>query len=224
MGLRGGAEDRWTSLRLLHFTAAPHHRQGGNECLSPGTGHIGRQRSLLPSKRCYLLLVSCRLATVESLVSVTMTRSRGRDQERRLTVIDTALPAPAPPTWRPDPKRVENHDVDLPLIDMGRIKGRQGLDLDTGRLVEFSISAHITYRGRWSEVARVDTAHEEVHLHVLSRRGLYIYREVLLPITGPHDVDRGWVVGYKRLLTGWELHERMWRRGTPSPSAGRGCP
>jgi hypothetical protein len=138
-------------------------------------------------------------------------------------VIDTALPAQVPRRWHPDPDCIENHDVEVPLLGMGRLVGRQGLDLDTGRLVEFSISAQITYRGRWSEVARVDTAHEEVHLHVRSRRGLYIYREVLFPITGPHDVDRGWVVGDRRLFADWELHERMWRRGTPGPGAGRGC-
>jgi hypothetical protein len=109
---------------------------------------------------------------MESLASVAMTRSRGRDQERRLTVIDAALPASAAFRWSPDPERVENHRVELPLIGMGQIIGRQGLDADTGRLVEFSISAQITYRGKWSEVARVDTAHEDVHLHVRSRRGL----------------------------------------------------
>src|SRR5262249_39912626 len=152
-----------------------------------------------------------------------MTRSRGGGHQRHLAGIDAALPAPTTPRWNPDPERVENYRVELPLIDMGRIIGRQGLDMDTGRLAEFSISAQITYRGRWSEVARVDTAHEEVHLHVRSRRGLYIYREVLFPITGPQDVDKGYEEGERRLLAEWERHERMWRRGIPGQGAGRGC-
>src|SRR5690348_13656274 len=153
-----------------------------------------------------------------------MTRPQGRALERRLTVIEVVKPAPAAPLWSPDPGRVENYRVEIPLLGMGRLVGRQGLDVDSGRLVEFSLSAQVEWGGHWSEVARVDTAHSEVHLHVRSKTGLYIYREVLFPITGPHDVNKGYNEGERRLLAEWEHHERMWRRGTPGPGAGRGCP
>lgn len=152
-----------------------------------------------------------------------MTRSRGRVQiEQHLAVMDTASPDTTT-RWSPDPERVENYHVEMPLIGMGRIIGRQGLDIDSGRLVEFSISAQVEDRGSWSEVARVDTAHSEVHVHVRSRSGLYIARQILLLITGPHDVDHGYNEGERLLLANWEEHERMWRRGTPGPGAGRGC-
>jgi hypothetical protein len=154
-----------------------------------------------------------------------MTKAQGRMQhEKGLVVIGPALPAAPTPRWSPDPERVEDFPVNLPLLGMGRIIGRQGLDMDSGRLVEFSISAQVEYQGAWSEVARVDTAHEEVHLHVRSRNGLYIARSVLCIISGPQDVDKGYEDGERLLLTNWEEHEGMWRRGTPGPGAGRGCP
>src|SRR5690348_14240261 len=72
-----------------------------------------------------------------------MTRPQGRALERRLTVIEVVKPAPAAPLWSPDPGRVENYRVEIPLLGMGRLVGRQGLDVDSGRLVEFSLSAQV---------------------------------------------------------------------------------
>jgi hypothetical protein len=43
--------------------------------------------------------------------------------------------------WSPDPDSVEDWPVLVLLDGLGRIKGRQGLDKETGRLVEFALTA-----------------------------------------------------------------------------------
>lgn len=115
--------------------------------------------------------------------------------------------------WSPDPERVENFPfvVDLPYI--GRIIGRQGLDIDTHRLVEFSMTSQVERSHAWFDVARVDTAHEEVHLHIFNKTGQKIYREVILPIYDPTDVDRGWEMGETNLIANWDEYLRRWRCG-----------
>jgi hypothetical protein len=115
--------------------------------------------------------------------------------------------------WSPDPEMVEDYPVELPLKGLGRIIGRQGLDRETGRLVEFAIMAQVQFDGGWREVARVDTCHEEVHFHLGSVSGKEICRKVLIPIHSPQDVNRGWDEGMEMLTDDWEENERRWRRG-----------
>lgn len=142
-----------------------------------------------------------------------MTRSRGRPQiERKLAVMNTELEEPYR-LWSPDPEDVEDWPFNLPIPGVGRIIGRQGLDKETGRLVEFSMTAQVQHGGQWHDTARVDTAHEEVHLHVFSANGSLLVRERLFSIYGPQDVDRGWREGEKMLVARWEEHERRWRCG-----------
>jgi hypothetical protein len=139
--------------------------------------------------------------------------TKGRSQIER-GLADMSPPAPEPQTrWSPDPGTVEDWPFVLPLLGPRQIIGRQGLDKETRRLSEFSMSAQLNVAGHWYEVARVDTCHEEVHLHVFSRAGKELSRQVLLPICGPKDVDRGYELGEKMLVEGWEEHERRWRRG-----------
>lgn len=115
--------------------------------------------------------------------------------------------------WSPDPETVEDYPFEMPLGGIRRIVGRIGLDRDTGRLVEFAIMAQVLYDGAWTEVARVDTRHEEVHLHLQSVFGGQIDRRVLRPIRGPQDVHHGWDEGIDVLTDNWEEHERRWRSG-----------
>jgi hypothetical protein len=115
--------------------------------------------------------------------------------------------------WSPDPEDVEDWPFVTPILGVGQITGRQGLDVHSGRLVEFAMVAQISVAGRWCDVAAVDTRHEEVHFHLLSRTGHRIARKVLFPIYGPDDVDRGWDEGERMLLSGWEEHVRRWECG-----------
>jgi hypothetical protein len=142
-----------------------------------------------------------------------MSQSKGRHQrEHGLAVMSTPAPE-AQQGWSPDPDAVEDWPFEVVLLSLGRIIGRQGLDTETGRLIEFAISAQVNVGGRWWNVARVDTCHEEVHLHVLSRTEQTLSRTVLLPIYGPKDVDRGWQMGERKLVSDWEEHVRRWRSG-----------
>lgn len=115
--------------------------------------------------------------------------------------------------WAPDPERIEDWPFRVPLLGLGQIVGRQGLDSETGRLVEFSMTAQVAVNGQWFDLARVDTCHREVHLHLISHNGEEIGREVIFPIKSPWDVDRGWVEGDMMLIARWDEHMRRWRRG-----------
>jgi hypothetical protein len=124
-----------------------------------------------------------------------MSKDVGRpQQEHGLAIMSVVEPAQEV-RWRPDPDRVRSVPFRFPLLGIGRFVGRQGLEIETERMVEFSISAEVEVYGLWHEVARVDTAHEEVHLHQKSRTGKDISRTVLFAIYGPQDVDRGWLEG-----------------------------
>ncbi len=141
-----------------------------------------------------------------------MSKQKGRAQERGLAVMSPAEPL-LEVRWKPDPGSFRDEYFKFPLLGMGQFTGRQGLDIDTGRLVDFSISAQVEVYGLWHNVARVDTAHQDVHLHQLSRTGASIAITVLWPIFGPQDVDRGWVEGERLLIANWDEHVRRWRGG-----------
>jgi hypothetical protein len=117
--------------------------------------------------------------------------------------------------WSPDPGNLEDWQVILPLDGLGRIIGRQALDQETGRLAEFALIAQVEYQGLWHSVARVDTCHEEVHLHLFAKDGREIEeaRTVLLPVRDISDVARGYDRAEKLLIVKWEAHVRRWERG-----------
>jgi hypothetical protein len=138
-------------------------------------------------------------------------RSRA-EQERRVVPMNETFPLPDA-RWSPDTEDVEDWPFVTPLIGLGRITGRQGLHVHSGRLVEFAMIAQVSVAGHWHDVAVVDTRHEEVHFHQMSRSGLRIARKVLFPIYDSSDVDRGWDEGEKMLLGGWEEHVRRWECG-----------
>jgi hypothetical protein len=125
----------------------------------------------------------------------------------------TVAPTQADIRWTPDPEQVQDWPVEIPLGELGRINGRQGLHTESGRLVEFAIMAETELGGHWNEVARVDTCHAEVHLHLFAQSGVELDRRVLFPTYDPSDVDRGWDEGMTILVGGWEEHVRRWRRG-----------
>jgi hypothetical protein len=115
--------------------------------------------------------------------------------------------------WSPDPGNLEEWPLVLPLDGLGRIKGRQALDKETGRLAEFALVAQVEYQGLWHDVAQVDTCHEEVHLHLYAKDGREIARTVLLPVRNIGDVGRGYDRAEKLLIVEWEAHVRRWERG-----------
>lgn len=115
--------------------------------------------------------------------------------------------------WSPDPDSTQDWPMILPLDGLGRIIGRQALDKQTGRLAEFALTAQVEHHGMWCDVARVDTCHEEVHLHLFGKDGEEIAREVLLPVRDMSDVGRGYDRAEKLLIVEWEQHVRRWERG-----------
>jgi len=116
--------------------------------------------------------------------------------------------------WSPDPdEAVDEFPVDMPIQDVGRIRGRQALSQSTGRLVEFGVSAQVELGGYWHTIARADTDHYEVHLHLLNKAGETISRRVIRIIRSAQDVDLGWDESVNILVEHWDEHERRWRSG-----------
>jgi len=103
----------------------------------------------------------------------------------------------------------------MPLSEDIRIIGRQTLDAD-GRLISFSLAVEKKYQDRWSPMARMDSADDEVHIHYFDRAtGDDVRRESLWPITCHQDVERGYVEAEERLTDYGVLEwiERRWASG-----------
>jgi hypothetical protein len=145
-----------------------------------------------------------------------MGKTRGRiAQERRLADMGgTPASPPSDMRWSPDPGSIaEEYPINMPIPGLGRVVGRQALD-EGNRLVEFSLTAQVEVSpGEWSDVVRIDTEHEEVHIHYFSRDRRQIGREVISPIRHISDVDRGYEHAYTLLVVKWADHERRWRGG-----------
>lgn len=142
-----------------------------------------------------------------------VTKAKGRPQRESGLADMSVIPAQDDVRWFPDPNEVESWPVTMPLEGLGRINGRQGLHVESGRLIEFAMTAEIESGAVWYQVARVDTCHGEVHRHLFSHDGHELDRKVLFPIYDPKDVDHGWEEGVKLLVAGWEEHVRRWRSG-----------
>src|SRR4051794_26651993 len=96
-----------------------------------------------------------------------MGKTKGRvQQDRRLADMCASPSSLADARWSPDPESiVEEYSINMPLQGLGRLVGRQALN-ESNRLIEFALTAQINVgSGMWSDVVRVDTAHEEVHIH-----------------------------------------------------------
>ena len=115
--------------------------------------------------------------------------------------------------YPPDPEHTETVLINFLIGDLGRIIGRAEFD-EANRLTEFSLTAHTRLAGDWWDVARVDTAHGEVHIHYFYRTRSYYDREVILPIYCQNDVDRGYLAAERLLVVCWDDNLRRWHDGS----------
>lgn len=142
-----------------------------------------------------------------------MSSGKGAGRRNR-GVTDMSAPLlDAEPPWRPNLESADEHPFSMPIDAERQIVGRQCLDGETGQFIEFNLTAQVRRSGTWHDIARVDTKHQTVHLHILSKTGDTLARRELRKIDGPRDVDAGWVDGVKILVEDWEEHERRWRSG-----------
>jgi len=71
--------------------------------------------------------------------------------------------------WAPNLENLENYPIRVVLPGLGRVVGRQALD-ERGRLAEFALEAQIRSKsGTWLKMIRVDTKHDEVHVHYFAK-------------------------------------------------------
>jgi hypothetical protein len=123
------------------------------------------------------------------------------------------IPAETDRRWYPpDPEHTDTYPINFLIGDLGRIIGRAEFD-EANRMTEFSLTAQTYLAGAWWDVARVDSADGEVHVHYFYRTRTYADREVLFPIRCQNDVDRGYVLADKLLVVCWDDNVRRWRHG-----------
>jgi hypothetical protein len=84
---------------------------------------------------------------------------------------------------------------------------------DRDRLEGFAVM-HMTQCGdQQEEVARVDTRHQEVHLHIFGHANYQLSRSVLRIIQTQQDVEDGYDEALDVITESWQEHKRRWRSG-----------
>ncbi len=121
-------------------------------------------------------------------------------------------PLPAEAGWEPD---LTECTEEVWHFDIGpESRATVSMWFDGPRLVRFAIM-HLTLGddGSMVEIARADSCDGEVHVHTFDHRGVEVNRKVLLAVTSPEDVARGYDLAYKRVIDQWETDRRRWARG-----------
>lgn len=112
----------------------------------------------------------------------------------------------------PDPDTIQEHTWRAPLAGGDIIVHRFEQD-DRDRLLGFALIHMTKTENGFEEVARIDTRHEEVHLHQLKKGGSELARTVVRTIQSHEDVERGYDEALELITENWEEHKRRWQRG-----------
>lgn len=112
---------------------------------------------------------------------------------------------PAPADCRPDGMKVDLGDGNRLVLDLTYFQAR---------LAGFAL-IHQTEAGpgRWVDVIKVDTKHDEVHAHRYDTEGREFDRRVIRPIEGFADVDTGYTDAYCLVTERIGENLRRWARG-----------
>jgi hypothetical protein len=83
----------------------------------------------------------------------------------------------------------------------------------TGLLVEFALIQMTKYRGRWVEVFKIDSCHDdEVHAHRYGRtQGEHRVTERLHTVADVTDIQKGHDAAYPLVVDAWSENRRRWQ-------------
>lgn len=140
--------------------------------------------------------------------------------KRRKQLVDMSSEPEAPSRWiPPDPDECEEF-ADYRMTPTGgtpgvdEIRVRMVEHVATSALVDFAIIQRTLHRGKWREVAKADSSHDdEVHVHQFGRRSgeeVGGGTELIHPIKCEQDVADGYDVAYVRIVDNWEDNKRRW--------------
>lgn len=141
-----------------------------------------------------------------------MSKSKGRVRNERGLVDMTVAPEETPPLVMPSPDDCDEHEYDIyEAADSVHIHVRFVTHL--GQPVEFAFTQRVRDGIRWADVIRIDTCHDEVHVHRFGQSGTEFARTTLWPIEAQADVARGMDEAERLVVDEWEENVRRWRRG-----------
>jgi hypothetical protein len=142
-----------------------------------------------------------------------VTKNKGHVRRRERSLPDKSIAAPERERWYPpEPDPELEYLINIPIAELGRIIGRTQFD-ESNRMTEFSLTAQVYLAEEWWDVARVDTAHGEVHAHNMYRTRDYEEREVIQVIYCQNDVDSGYQLAETLLITSWSDNVARWKGG-----------
>lgn len=140
-------------------------------------------------------------------------------RDRRAVDMAEAEEGPAPDAWRPPDDECEeeaSYTTTPPDADpnLHQVKLRVVTHTPTGRLVEFAMTQQTRHKGKWRDVAKADSSHnDEVHLHRYSRRSrgeVGNQPEVLTVVQSFEDLQAGYYLAYERVFGDWSGNYQRW--------------
>jgi hypothetical protein len=141
-------------------------------------------------------------------------KSRGRVRNERGLVDKTVHPEPEPTVWPPDLEAADRDPVPpivVPVSENDRIIQR--MTFLRGRVIEFPLMQEHRQGNSWWRVVRVDTCHDEVHVHRYAGGGNEFRRDLIKPITCQADVEAGLDEAEALIFDQWEENLRRWHLG-----------
>ncbi|GAA4379559.1 DUF7718 family protein [Agromyces bauzanensis] len=132
--------------------------------------------------------------------------SRRNDREARRAAQQQMDANDAPAIWERPPKE----EWDPPSEFSVALSATSRLFVRTnnyrGKCIDFAICHQVGGPYRWRDIFRVDSSHDTVHRHDLTRGT--DQRETIESINGPLTVDRQYTEQYDFMLATWEQRER----------------
>ena len=88
----------------------------------------------------------------------------------------------------------------------------QAMWWDGPQLSDFVLVLQLKQRSRWTDIAKVDCCHREVHAH-FHREDSSEEKKVLKPVATPADLRIGFDEAHVLIFDRWKNCLRRWKRG-----------
>ena len=140
-----------------------------------------------------------------------MAKGLGRGRIGKTVQVKGGRSAPsAGPAWKPYRKGCRQDFNYIALSGTERVY--QSMWFDGNQLTDFVLIQQTKVRSRWTDIAKVDCCHQEVHVHRHRKDGSE-QRKVLQAVLTPPDMIIGLKMGQDLIFDHWMNNLRRWSRG-----------